>query len=65
MLSGLSEAERKVVEEAIDEAYYEDDDAFRSVVDRIRDHEGLNVDDFYGTWLLSYENEEYLTYVEW
>jgi hypothetical protein len=64
-LTGLSEAEREVVEEAIDEAYYEDDDAFRSVVDRIRNREGLNVDDFYGTWLLSYENEEYVTYVEW
>ena len=64
-LTGLSEAEREVVEEAVDGAYYEDDDAFRSVTDRIRDHEGLNVDDFYGTWLLSYEDEEYLTYVEW
>ena len=64
-LTGLSDAEREVVEEAIDGAYYEDDDAFRSVTDRIRDHEGLNVDDFYGTWLLSYENEEYVTYVEW
>ena len=64
-LTGLSEAEREVVEEAIDGAYYEDDDAFRSVVDRVRDHEGLEVEDFYGTWLLSYENEEYVTYVEW
>ena len=64
-LTGLSEAEREVVKEAIDGAYYEDDDAFRSVTDRIRDHEGLNVDDFYGTWLLGYEDEEYLTYVEW
>ena len=64
-LTGLSEAEREVVEEAIDGAYYEDDDAFRSVTDRIRDHEGLNVNDFYGTWLLGYEDEEYLTYVEW
>ena len=64
-LTGLSAAEREVVEEAIDGAYYEDDDAFRSVVDRVRDHEGLNVDDLYGTWLLSYEDSEYVTYVEW
>jgi len=64
-LTGLSEAEREVVEEAIDGAYYEDDDGFQSVVDRIRDHEGPNVEDSYGTWLLGYENEEYLTYVEW
>ena len=64
-LTGLSKAEREVVEEAINGAYYEDDDAFRSVVGEIRDHEGLNVEESYGTWLLSYENEEYLTYVEW
>ena len=64
-LTGLSTAEREVIEEAIDGAYYEDDDAFQSVVDRVRDHEGLDVDDFYGTWLLSYEDVEYLTYVEW
>ena len=64
-LSGLSDAERAVVEEAIDGGYFEDDDAFRSVVDRIRKHEGLDVDDFYGTWLLEYEASEYITYVEW
>ncbi|WP_280587696.1 hypothetical protein [Halorubrum sp. Boch-26] len=64
-LSGLSEAERAVVEEAIDGAYFEDDDAFRSVVDRIREHDGIDVDDFYGTWLLAYEGVEYLAYVEW
>ena len=64
-LTGLSGAEREVVEEAIDGAYYEDDDAFQSVVDRVRNHEGLNVDDSYGTWLLSYEDSEYVTYVEW
>ena len=63
-LTGLSEAEREVVEEAIDSAYYEDDDAFRSVVDRIRDHERLNVNDSYGTWLLGYEGTEYITYVK-
>jgi hypothetical protein len=64
-LSGLSEAEPDVVEEAIDGGYFEDDEAFRSVTGRIREHEGIEVDDFYGTWLLEYENVEYLTYVEW
>jgi hypothetical protein len=64
-LTGLSEAEREVVEEAIDGAYFEDDETFRSVVDRIREHDGLEVEDFYGTWLLEYEGVEYLTYVEW
>lgn len=64
-LTGLSDAERAVVQEAIDGGYFEDDDAFQSVVDRIRGHEGLAVDDFYGTWLLEYERVEYITYAEW
>jgi len=64
-LSGLSDAERNVVENAIDGAHFEDTDAFRSVVDRIRDHEGIHVSDAYGTWLLEYEGVEYVTYVEW
>lgn len=64
-LSGLSDAERAVVEEAIEGAYFEDDDAFRSVVERIRRHDGIDVDDSYGTWLLAYEGTEYLAYIEW
>ncbi|WP_424005139.1 hypothetical protein ACOZ4I_17560 (plasmid) [Haloarcula salina] len=64
-LSGLSEAEQTVVEDAIESGYYEDDDAFRSVVERIRAHEAIREDDFYGTWLIAYEGEEYITYVEW
>lgn len=64
-LTGLSDAESEVVEEAIDGGYFEDDDAFQSVTDRIRKHEGITVDDFYGTWLLEYESVEYLTYAEW
>ncbi|WP_128905941.1 hypothetical protein [Halorubrum amylolyticum] len=65
VLSGLSDAEREVVEESIDGAYFEDDEAFRSVVETIREHEGIREDDFYGTWLLEYEGSEYLAYVEW
>jgi len=64
-LDGLSEAERAVVDQAIEGGYFEDDDAFQSVVDRIRDHEGLSVDEFYGTWLLEYDGSEYVTYAEW
>ncbi|RZH69429.1 hypothetical protein [Natrinema altunense] len=64
-LAGLSDAERAVVEEAIGEGYFEDDDAFRSVVDRIREHDGIREDEFYGTWLLEYDGVEYLTYTEW
>ncbi|WP_200532009.1 hypothetical protein [Halorubrum sp. LN27] len=65
VLAGLSDAEREVVEESIDGAYFEDDDAFRSVVDRIRDHDAIREDDFDGTWLLEYEGAAYLAYVEW
>jgi len=65
VLAGLSAAEREVVEESIDGAYFEDDDAFRAVVERIREHEGIREDDFYGTWLLEYKGTPYLAYVEW
>ena len=65
VLSGLSDAEREVVEESIDGAYFEDDEAFRSVIDRIRDRDGIDVHDSYGTWLLAYEGTDYLAYAEW
>lgn len=64
-LSGLSNAEREVVEDAIGNGYYEDTDAFQSVIKRIRRHEGIDVDDFDGRWLLDYEGVEYITYAEW
>jgi hypothetical protein len=64
-LGGLTEAERSVVEEAIDGAYFSDDDAFRSVVDRLQEHEAIRVADFYGTWLLAYDGTEYIAYAEW
>lgn len=64
-LSGLSDAEREVVREAIDGAYFEDTDAFRSVVDRLQQHEGIEASEFYGTWLLLYDGSEYLAYAEW
>lgn len=64
-LTGLSDAEREVVEEAIDGGYFQDDDAFQSVVTRIREHEGINVADFYGTWLAAFDGNEYLTSIEW
>ncbi|MFW6382544.1 MAG: hypothetical protein ACOCZD_00715 [Haloferacaceae archaeon] len=64
-LSGLSADERAVVEEAIEGGYFREDDAFESVVEKIRAHEGIDVDDFYGTWLLEYDGVEYLVYAEW
>ncbi len=64
-LTGLSDAERAVVAEAIDETYYEDDEPFRAVVDRLRKHDGFEVTDGYGRWLVEYKGEEYVTYAEW
>ncbi len=64
-LSGLSDDEQTVVEKAIDSGYYEDDDAFRSILDQLHEHDGINREDFYGTWLIEYEDTDYLTYVEW
>jgi len=64
-LRGLSEAERAVIEEAIGETYFGDGDAFRSVVERVREHEGFEVETGYGTWLVEYEDTAYITYAEW
>ncbi|WP_135806044.1 hypothetical protein [Halorussus marinus] len=64
-LTDLSDAERSVVEKAIDETYFEDSEAFRSVIDRLQEHEGFEVDDSYGTWLVEYDGNEYLVYAEW
>lgn len=64
-LSDLSSAEREVVDEAIDGGYFQDDEAFRSVIERIRGHEGIETADSYGRWLIEYESVEYLTYAEW
>lgn len=63
--TGLSKAERAVVEKAITDGYYENSDAFQSVLERIRAHKGITVDDFYGTWLIDYEGTDYLAYAEW
>lgn len=64
-LANLSEAERAVVEEATDGAYFEDDEAFRSVVRRLREHDGFEVHSHDGTWLVEYEGTEYTAYAEW
>lgn len=64
-LSGLSESEREVVENAIDGTHFEDTDAFQSVVDRLRDHDAIDIADVYGTWLVEYEDSEYVTYAQW
>ncbi|SDL93377.1 hypothetical protein SAMN04487949_0225 [Halogranum gelatinilyticum] len=65
-LSGLSDAEREVVEQAIDGGYFEDSAAFQSVADRFDAHEPLSGErGSYGDWLAQYEGETYLTYLEY
>lgn len=64
-LTGLSDTEREVVEEAINDEYFEDDDAFQSIINRLQEHDGLHVADFDGTWLVEYDGGEYLTYAQW
>lgn len=60
-LSGLSEAERSVVESAIEDDYYaeDDDEAFRSLLDRFRGHEPVVDEEAHGEWLVRYEGEVY------
>jgi hypothetical protein len=68
-LSGLSEAEREVVQTAIEDGYFEEEtDAFRSVIARFLAHRALNersADDGYGTWIVAYDGTEYVTYAEY
>lgn len=61
-LSGLSQDERAVVEEAVDGSYYaeSDDEAFRSVLDRFRGREALEATEYRGTWLVRYDGAVHL-----
>jgi hypothetical protein len=61
-LSGLSEAERSVVNEAIDGVYYAedtDDEAFRSLMDQFSAESAIEADSYDGTWLVRYDGEVY------
>lgn len=65
-LSGLSSAEREIVEQAIDGGYYESTtDAFESLVDRLESHRAFEKDDFWGEWLVRYDGTDYWTYAEY
>lgn len=64
-LSGLSEAERSVVEEAITEngSYYaenDDDEAFRGVLEKFDGRPAIRSDDYHGSWLVRYDGEVYV-----
>ena len=61
-LSGLSDAERDVVSEAIESSYYadsSDDDAFRSVAERFRSEEAVTRDEYGGSWVVRYDGVLY------
>lgn len=62
-LSELSDDERAVVEEALNDTYYADsdsDDAFQSVLETFAAHEPIEADEYDGTWLVRYDGEIYL-----
>ena len=62
-LSGVSETERSVVNDAIDGVYYAegtDDEAFRSVMDRFSAESAIEADDSDGTWLVRYDGQVYV-----
>ncbi len=62
-LSGLSEAERSVVSEAIDDGNYyaeSDDEAFRGVLETFDGRSAIEADEYDGTWLVRYEGEVYV-----
>lgn len=64
-LSGLSEDERAVVEEAINEngSYYaesDDDEAFRGVLEKFDGRSAIESTEYHGTWLVRYDGEVYV-----
>jgi hypothetical protein len=61
-LSGLSDAERDVVDAAVGDTYYAEstsDDAFRSVLERFRRHEAVDEDEDAGVWVVRYDGTVY------
>jgi hypothetical protein len=61
-LGDLSEDERAVVEEAIDDGYYEGsvEDPFTSLVERFRENRAVRSDEWGGDWLVEYDGDVYL-----
>jgi hypothetical protein len=62
-LSGLSDTERDVVEQAIEDTYYaesSDDEAFRSVLEIFLRHEAIQQNEYRGTWLVYYDGQTYV-----
>jgi hypothetical protein len=61
-LSGLSEAERGVVEESLNSTYYADstdDEGFGSLVERFQSRRAVRADEFGGSWVVRYDGRVY------
>jgi hypothetical protein len=61
-LSGLSEGERSVMNEAIDGVYYAedtDDESFRSIMDQFSAESAIEAGSYDGTWLVRYDGKVY------
>jgi hypothetical protein len=61
-LDGLSDAERSVVREAINDSYYaeDDDDAFRRLLERFDQEAAVQRNEFRGVWLVQFDDEVYV-----
>lgn len=67
-LANLSADQRQVVEKAIEDTYYAEDDgdeAFKAVLTRFQRHEAVKADEYQGTWLVRYRGEIYLAELEY
>lgn len=60
-LSGLSDAERNVVEKGIENRYYVnwDDDGVEALAKRLQGHRAVRSDDYDGNWLVEYDGVVY------
>lgn len=62
-LSGLSDTERSVVEQATNDTYYADsdnDENFRSVLETFQQQKAIQENEYRGTWLVRYDGEVYV-----
>lgn len=60
-LSGLPDAEREIVAEAVDDGYFEGDvtDAYASLASNFHEHEAFESGEWGGEWLVRWEGTEY------
>jgi len=67
-LSGLSDAERSVVDEAANGTYYagsSDEQGFASLVERFRSRRAVTSDEYGGSWVVRYDGQLYWTEMDY